>query len=45
MVTYAAGFLSYEAAPAFEPSMKVKESISMPLLWFGIFDTPSDMNS
>ncbi|WP_042142128.1 aminodeoxychorismate synthase component I [Paucisalibacillus sp. EB02] len=39
---YAAGFLSYEAAPAFEPSMKVRESTSMPLLWFGIFDNTSD---
>lgn len=35
---YAAGYLSYEAAPAFNPAMKVKGSPEMPLVWFGIFD-------
>ncbi|EMR05975.1 Para-aminobenzoate synthase component 1 [Bhargavaea cecembensis DSE10] len=37
---YAAGFLSYEAAPAFDPAYRVKEGHSMPLLWFGIFAEP-----
>ncbi|WP_352524004.1 aminodeoxychorismate synthase component I [Heyndrickxia oleronia] len=37
---YAAGYVSYEAAPAFEPSFKVHENPKMPLLWFGIFDEP-----
>ncbi|GKW46006.1 aminodeoxychorismate synthase component I [Planococcus sp. NCCP-2050] len=35
---YVAGYLSYEAAPAFNPAMKVKGSTEMPLVWFGIFD-------
>jgi para-aminobenzoate synthetase/4-amino-4-deoxychorismate lyase len=34
---YAAGFLTYEAAPAFDSSYKVKDGQTMPLLWFGIF--------
>ncbi|MGV3466817.1 MAG: chorismate-binding protein, partial [Heyndrickxia sp.] len=35
---YAAGYLSYEAAPAFEPAFQVNDGVKMPLLWFGIFD-------
>lgn len=34
---YAAGFLSYEAAPAFDSSFKVNESEAFPLAWFGIY--------
>lgn len=37
---YAAGFLSYESAKAFDSSYKVKEHFKMPLLWFGIFSEP-----
>ncbi|MDR7077453.1 para-aminobenzoate synthetase/4-amino-4-deoxychorismate lyase [Neobacillus niacini] len=37
---YAAGYLSYESAPAFDSAYKVKSSSSMPLLWFGIFSEP-----
>ncbi|WP_428908143.1 aminodeoxychorismate synthase component I [Niallia sp. Krafla_26] len=37
---YAAGFLSYESAPAFDSSYKVRDGQSMPLLWFGIFSEP-----
>jgi para-aminobenzoate synthetase/4-amino-4-deoxychorismate lyase len=37
---YAAGFLTYESAPAFDPAMKVKSGSKMPLLWFGIFNNP-----
>lgn len=37
---YAAGFLSYESAPAFDPAFKVNPQPSMPLLWFGIFSEP-----
>lgn len=37
---YAAGFLSYEAAPAFDAAYRVKEGHAMPLLWFGIFEEP-----
>jgi len=34
---YAAGFLSYEAAPAFDQALKVRHSRGFPLLWFGIY--------
>ncbi|MEH7009788.1 aminodeoxychorismate synthase component I [Neobacillus niacini] len=37
---YAAGFLSYESAPAFDSAFKVKSGSSFPLLWFGIFSDP-----
>lgn len=34
----AAGFVSYEAAPAFDPAMRVVPSQGFPLLWFGLYD-------
>jgi para-aminobenzoate synthetase / 4-amino-4-deoxychorismate lyase len=37
---YAAGFLSYESAPAFDSAFKVRAGGSFPLLWFGIFSEP-----
>ncbi|SHG53542.1 aminodeoxychorismate synthase component I [Ornithinibacillus halophilus] len=37
---YAAGYLSYEAAPAFESAFHVHNNPNMPLLWFGIFQEP-----
>ncbi|NSL52500.1 aminodeoxychorismate synthase component I [Calidifontibacillus erzurumensis] len=37
---YAAGFLSYESAPAFDKAFKVNRNPSMPFLWFGIFSEP-----
>jgi para-aminobenzoate synthetase/4-amino-4-deoxychorismate lyase len=37
---YAAGFLSYEAAPAFDPVMKTHYSAGFPLLYFGIYQQP-----
>lgn len=37
---YAAGYVSYEAAPAFHPEMQVRSSGEMPLVWFGIFNEP-----
>jgi len=33
----AAGFVSYEAAPAFDRVLSVRESPGFPLLWFGLF--------
>ncbi|MBK9781627.1 MAG: chorismate-binding protein [Anaerolineales bacterium] len=36
----AAGFISYEAAPAFDPSLQVIPSHGFPLLWFGLYDAP-----
>lgn len=35
---HAAGFVSYEAAPAFDPSLRVIPSQGFPLLWFGLYD-------
>jgi len=37
---YAAGFLSYESAPAFDSAFQVVEGGTLPLLWFGIFSEP-----
>lgn len=37
---YAAGYVSYESAPAFDQAMKVNSNPTMPLLWFGIFKEP-----
>ena len=38
---YAAGFVAYEAAPAFEPALRVRPPVgALPLLWFGVFDAP-----
>src|SRR5690625_3775662 len=44
---YAAGYLSYESAPAFAPNLQVNSGHQMPLLWFGIFNEPvrKTMNS
>ena len=33
----AAGFVSYEAAPAFDRALRVREAPGFPLLWFGLF--------
>ncbi|ASK61039.1 aminodeoxychorismate synthase, component I [Virgibacillus phasianinus] len=38
---YAAGYLAYEAAPAFEPEFKVNTDGSQTLLWYGIFTKPT----
>ena len=35
---YAAGFLSYEAAPAFDSALKTQQAGDFPLLWFGVYD-------
>jgi len=34
---HAAGFVSYEAAPAFDRALVVREAPGFPLLWFGLF--------
>ncbi|HEX8190808.1 MAG TPA: aminodeoxychorismate synthase component I [Pyrinomonadaceae bacterium] len=39
---YAVGFVAYEAAPAFDRALAVKRhSAGLPLLWFGLFESPS----
>ncbi len=35
---HAAGYIAYEASPAFEPRLPVRTGTSAPLLWFGLFD-------
>jgi len=37
---HAAGFLSYEAAPAFDPAFRVRSCSDFPLAWFGIYGEP-----
>jgi para-aminobenzoate synthetase/4-amino-4-deoxychorismate lyase len=37
---FGAGFISYEAAPAFDSALRVKTSTSFPLLWFGLYPRP-----
>ncbi len=37
---FAAGYISYEAAPAFDPAFRVSSNQKIPLLWFGIFKKP-----
>jgi para-aminobenzoate synthetase / 4-amino-4-deoxychorismate lyase len=37
---WAAGWISYEAAPAFDPALVVKKDASFPLLWFGVYNAP-----
>jgi para-aminobenzoate synthetase/4-amino-4-deoxychorismate lyase len=39
---FAAGFISYEAAPAFDPAFTVRLPSALPLLWFGIFRRKED---
>ena len=39
---YAAGFVSYEAAPAFDRALTVRPGAVVPLLWFGIFERPTE---
>jgi para-aminobenzoate synthetase/4-amino-4-deoxychorismate lyase len=42
---HAAGFVSYEAAPAFDPSLRVVASHGFPLLWFGLYESPTRLTS
>jgi len=37
---YAVGWLSYEAAPAFDPSLVVRPDANFPLAWFGLYPPP-----
>lgn len=38
---YAAGFVTYEAAPAFDAALVTRPPGELPLLWFGVFSGPS----
>lgn len=37
---YAAGFLSYEAAPGFDSALQTQPPSGFPLLWFGLYPAP-----
>lgn len=36
----AAGFVAYEAAPAFDPALRAHPPGDLPLAWFGVFEHP-----
>ncbi|MCA1809306.1 MAG: aminodeoxychorismate synthase, component I, partial [Lentisphaerae bacterium] len=38
---YAAGFVSYEAAPAFDDALAVHAPSDVPLSWFGLYRKPA----
>ncbi len=38
---HAAGYLAYEAAPAFEPRLTTHSPSGIPLLWFGLYRAPA----
>ncbi|RPI27737.1 MAG: aminodeoxychorismate synthase component I [Acidobacteria bacterium] len=40
---WAAGFVAYEAAPAFDPALTVRVSTPFPCLWFGIYTAPEEI--
>lgn len=40
---YAAGFISYEAAGAFDPALCAKTPQDFPLLWFGLYSSPEEI--
>lgn len=41
---HAAGFLSYESAPAFDSSHLAKPAAGFPYLWFGLYPAPRTVN-
>ena len=41
---YAAGFVSYEAAPAFDSALRTQPSGGFPYLWFGLYPQPDPVN-
>jgi para-aminobenzoate synthetase/4-amino-4-deoxychorismate lyase len=41
---YAAGFVAYEAAPAFDSALAVQDDNLFPLVWFGIYGKPEQIN-
>ncbi len=41
---YAAGFIAYEAAPAFDAALAVNEDGAFPLIWFGLYDGPEEVS-
>jgi para-aminobenzoate synthetase/4-amino-4-deoxychorismate lyase len=42
---YAAGFVAYEAAPAFDLALPAKPDERFPLLWFGLYGPPKEIQA
>ncbi len=42
---HAAGFVSYEAAPAFDDALHVVNSDDFPLIWFGLYPEPRSLKT
>lgn len=42
---WAVGFFAYEAAPAFDPVLETHEPGEGPLVWFGIYDGPTEVDA
>ena len=40
---HAAGFVSYEAAPAFDPALRTQAPDAFPLAWFGLYAAPQEV--
>ncbi len=40
---FAVGFISYEAAPAFDSALVTRNVSGLPLLWFGLYSDPKDV--
>lgn len=40
---FAAGFVCYEAAPAFDPALSVHPPSGLPLVWFGLYRRPESV--
>ena len=41
---HAAGFIAYEAGPAFDPALAVRSPEGFPLLWFGVYRAPQEVS-
>ena len=41
---YAVGFVAYEAAPAFDSALAVREDGAFPLVWFGLYGEPEKVS-
>lgn len=42
---HAAGYLAYEAAPAFDPMLAAHPPGELPLLWFGLYEKPTCLHT
>jgi len=42
---YAAGFVSYEAAPAFDAALRTHDAAGFPPAWFGLYGPPEEVAS